>query len=76
MKAQIISISSIPRISPRQRESDFSLEGFTKALALVQNLNCKAALDQRVTVEGMAMEGLLTPDEHAAVCEFFQWSKS
>jgi hypothetical protein len=76
MRAQVIDIGSVSRPTVHEWEREAMLSGFTKALALIRNLNCRPTIEARATVERMAMEGILSVDERAAVAQFFGWERA
>jgi hypothetical protein len=75
MKAEILSISSMPRNGARDWEAETMLSGFTKALAVVQSLSGLRTAEQRTAVENWAAAecGKLSASERDALFKYFNW---
>jgi hypothetical protein len=75
MRAQVISISSMPRTTRHEWEEETMLSGFTKALGVVNALNTNAASveETKTAIENWVACGKLSAAERAALYEFFGW---
>jgi hypothetical protein len=76
MRAEVISISSIPRQNVHNWEREAMLAGFTKALGILDSLRPATWKEAQTAMENWMRSEKLNEAERDALFQYFGWERS